>query len=313
MRKILIAIILPLIALVAACSKEDKPAMLPAGSIAFTRAADKDTIEMPISILKDSLMVLRLNAAITGGAAKSNHWISFAVDSTKINAYRAKYGAAALNLPTTSYIFFKSMTQLRAGETLSDSAELNIGQQTKLIEYSTYVLPVVIKSVDGNPDGIATSRVLYFVFKTGKPAVINKTGWTIAGFSSQNGTSAPANLLDADNLTTFWASLITQTMPQWVSINFNKEVTFTAVNYYVPTALRYPTLGGYPTTFRIETSMNGTTWTDKGVFNGNIVNNMQSVDLGVTTARYLRFTALSCVKYSNAYEAVFISGIGLVP
>lgn len=312
MRKIYIAIVCSLIVLFAACSKDNGPAVLPEGSISFQHPAGKDTIEMPLGILKDSAVVIKLQAALSGNTSGSDHWIIFGVDTTKIADYRTKYGAALL-MPGTSYLFFKPTTRLSAGETLSEQAELNIGLQTKLVEYSTYVLPVVIRSVDGNTEGVATSRVLYLVFKTGKPAVINKQGWTITGFSSQNGTSAPANLLDNDNLTTFWASSITQQMPQWVSISFNKEITFVALNYYMPTALRYPTLGGYPTSIQIETSMDGATWQDKGIFAGNIVNNMQTIHLGTTTARYLRFTSLASVKYSSAYDAIFISGIGLVP
>ncbi|UYQ95980.1 discoidin domain-containing protein [Chitinophaga horti] len=106
---------------------------------------------------------------------------------------------------------------------------------------------------------------------------------------------------------------MTQFMPQSVTINMNREVTFTGLNYYLPTVLNYPNLGGYPTSIKIETSMNGTTWTDKGTFAGNVSNNMQSILFGQTTARFVRFTALASVKYSNTYDAIFISGIGLLP
>lgn len=312
MRKIYISIICLLIVLLAACSKDNGPAVLPDGSISFQHPAGKDTIEMPLAILKDSAVVIGFHAALSGATSGSDHWIIFGVDTTRIADYRAKYGAALL-MPTTSYFFFKPTTRLSAGETVSEEAQLNIGLQTKLIEYSTYVLPVVIRSVDGNPDGTATSRVLYLVFKTGKPGVINKQGWTIASVSSQNGSSSPANLLDNDNLFTFWATGLTQQMPQWVNINFNRQITFVALSYYLPNALSYPSLGGYPTSIQIETSMDGTTWEDKGVFAGNVVNNKQTISLGVTTARYLRFTALASIKYASAYEAIFISGIGLEP
>lgn len=312
MRNIYIAIICPFILLLASCSKDDAPAALPDGSISFQQAAGKDTIEMPLSILQDSLMVIGFKAALTGNTSGSDHWVTFAVDTTKIATFRARFGSATL-LPSAAYLFFKSNTRITAGASLSDAAQLNIGQQTKLMEYTTYVLPVIIQSVDGNVEGAATNRVLYFVFKTGKPLFVNKTGWTIEGFSSQNGTNGPANLLDNNDLTTYWASNIAQQMPQWVTINFNREVTFTALNYYLPTLLKYPTLGGYSTSIQIETSMDGTAWQSKGIFAGSIVNNMQTINTGLTTARYMRFTSLASVKYSSAYEAVFISGISLIP
>jgi len=175
----------------------------------------------------------------------------------------------------------------------------------------------VIKSVDGKTEGTASSRVIYYVLKTGK-GFVSRTGWTIAGQSSVNGTFVAANVIDVNNTTTYWTSNLTQTMPQWVSINSNKEVTFSGLNYYLPTALAYPKNGGYPTSVQIETSMDGTAWVSKGVFAGNITpDGIQRIDLGgTTTARYLRFTVLSCVKFVsgvNQYDAIFISGILLAP
>ncbi|WEK36329.1 MAG: discoidin domain-containing protein [Candidatus Pseudobacter hemicellulosilyticus] len=307
-----ISILFSFMVLLAACTKDEDAVVLPNGSISFRYPADKDTLEMPVSILKDTTLVIGLQAALSGEVSGADHWISFAVDTTKILGYRAKYGNA-LVLPATSYLFYRSTTSLSAGNTVSDSAKINIGQQTKLTEYSTYVLPVVIQSVDGQPDGPHTTRVIYLVFKTGKPLFVNKAGWTIHEFSSVNGASVATNILDDNNLTTFWASNIAQTMPQWVTINFNRDVDFLALNYYMPTALRYPTLGGYPTSIRIETSMDGVNWEDKGTYAGNIVNNMQTLETGETTARYLRFTSLASVLYSSAYEAIFISGISLIP
>lgn len=302
-----------LMVLLAACSKEKVKVALPDGSIAFQQTAGKDTTQIAVSILKDVPMVLNLKATLSGQGSGDEHWVTFTVDTTKIANYRAKYGNALL-LPASSYLFFKPVTRIAPGSVVSEAAELNIGAQTRLTEYSTYVLPVVIKSVDGKTEGTAINQVLYYVFKTGKPLFVNKTGWTIDGFSSQNSAAnAPATLLDANNTTTYWISAINQQMPQWVSINFNREVSFTAVTYYLPAALVYPTQGGYPTSIKIETSMDGTNWVNKGVFAGNIVDKMQTIDIGLTTARYLRFTVLSSVKYSNTYEAIFISGISLVP
>jgi hypothetical protein len=267
---------------------------------------------MPISILSDSAVVVGLKAVLAGAAASADHWVNFAVDTTRIIDFRNKYGAALL-LPLSSYYFYKPQTRLAAGASVSDSAQLNIVLETKLTEYSTYVLPVVIQSVDGNADGTATTKVLYLVLKTGKPAFVNKTGWTIAAFSSANGTLVATNLIDNNILTTYWASNITQAMPQYVTINFGKNVDFTAVNYYLPTLLKYPTLGGYPTAIMIETSLDGTSWTNKGTYAGNVSNNVQTLPIGQTTAKYLRFTSLACVKYSAIYDAVFISEISLIP
>lgn len=311
MRKLNI-LICSLIIWLAACTKDEVPAGLPEGSISFDATVGRDTLQMPVSILKDTTTVIGIKAALSGNASASDHWVNFSVDSTKIALYRAKYGAAVL-LPTTAYFFYKPMVRLAAGSSVSEPAQLNIVQQTRLTEYTTYVLPIVIQSVDGQQEGPAANRIMYYVFKTGKPLFINKVGWTLTGFSSVNGTFAATNVLDDNNTTTYWTSNINQSMPQWVAINFNREITFTGVTYYLPPLLKYPTQGGYPTSIQIETSMDGTNWVSKGVFAGNIENNMQTLNTGSITGRYLRFTVLASVKYASTYSAIFIAGISLVP
>lgn len=313
MRKLNIAIVCSLMVLLTACSKENMKVALPNGSVSFVLAAGKDTLEVPVSILKDTTLVLNIKAALSGAPSSGEHWVTFSVDTTKIIDYRAKYGDAML-LPTGSYLFHKPTTRIASGTSISEGAELNIGAQTKLDEYSTYVLPVVIKAVDGKEEGTATSQVLYYVIKTGKPLFVNKKGWTIEAFSSQNSAAnGPDKLLDNNKTTTYWITSISQPMPQWVTINFNREVNFTSLVYYIPTLLSYPTNGGYPTSIQIEISIDGKNWVNKGVFTGKIVNNMQTLDVGLTTARYLRFTCLASVKYVSTYELIFLSDISLVP
>lgn len=300
------------ILLFTACSKEKGVEALPDNSIAFELQEGKDTVMMPLSILGDTIITLNFKAVLSGFSSAEDHWVSFAVDTSKISSYRLKYGAATL-LPASSYLFYRSQTRLPAGAAVTEPTELNIVQQTRLTEYTTYVLPVVIQSVDGKPEGPAKTEVLYYVLRTGRPMVISKTGWTIAGVSSIFNSFVAANVIDDNKTGTYWTSNITQSMPQWISINFNRDVTFSALSYSVPTLLNYPTQGGYPTSIRIETSMDGNTWVDKGIFAGDISNNTQTIDMGITTARYLRYTSLASVKFANVYAAIFISDITLLP
>lgn len=311
MRKIYLIALGSLMALLMACSKENNLANLPDGSVSFAQPAGSDIIEIPVSLAENVTTTIEMKAALAGAASSGDHRVTFAIDTTKIAEYRTKYGAA-LVLPVTSYLFYKPTVTIPAGAAVSEAALLNIGQQTKLIEYSTYVLPIVIKSVDGKIEGPATTRVIYYVLKTGKPITINKVGWTIQDFSSVFNAFVATNVID-NSLTTYWTSNIALTFPQWVTINFNRDVIFSGVSYGLPAILGYPTSGGYPTSIRIETSMNGTTWVNKGTFTGNIVDNKQTLDLGLTTARYLRFTVLAGVKYANTYDAIFISDISLIP
>lgn len=316
MRTILLSIVCCSVLLPAGCRKDSAGSALPVNSVAIQAGSGKDTLQVSLPIASDSAFVIGVKAALTGAASSADHWVTFQVDTTKIAEYRSEYGSAVL-LPTSCYYFYKSMTRIPAGSTVSDSAQLNIILQTKLDGYSTYILPVIIQSVDGNADGIATEQVLYYVLQTGKPSVITRTGWTIAGYSSayaNTSTTYPAsNVLDDNNTSTMWVSDLAGKMPQWVAISFNKTVTFSSVTYYFPTAYTYPAKGGYPTSIQIETSTDGTNWDSKGVFAGNIVSNMQTIPVGLTTAKYLRFTSLASVKYSATYECIFISGIMVNP
>ena len=307
-----IIIIMLTAAIAVSCSKDSEHAPLADGSITFAQLGESDTIEMPLSILKDSAITLHIQAMLAGDAALRNHQVSFAVDTSKMLEYRNRYGAALL-MPHTSYLLYKKDVSIAAGSTLSDNAEINIGQQRKLVELSTYVLPIVISAVDGLVEGPASERVMYLVFKTGEPFAINRVGWTIQEYSSFFSPFRPPLAIDNDDENTYWTSNIVEQMPQWLTINFNEEIEITGVNYFVPKILYYPTQGGYPATIRIETSMDGSTWNDHGIFEGNIVNNTQTLQLGLTTARYLRFTVLSAVKYAATYDAIFISGISLQP
>ncbi len=294
------------------CQKEKQVSVLPEESVVFADLGNKDTVQVPLSILKDSAIVRNILLALQSDRGSNGHQVSLAIDTTKLLEYTSRYGVASL-LPRSSYLFYKKDVKIPVGGKFSEPAELNIGLQTKLKEYSTYVLPVVIHSVDGKIGNGATERTLYLVFKTGKPLFINRQGWSIAAFSSQQGTFAPANVIDNNDSDTYWASNVMEKMPQWLTIDFKKEITFTGLSYYLPTILNYPSQGGYPTSFQVEVSSDGNTWTDKGIYTDDIAKNQQTVILGETKAHYLRFSVLSAVKYAKTYDAVFISGISLIP
>jgi hypothetical protein len=295
-----------------ACKKNDTASSLADGSVAIVTPGNSDTLAMPLSILQDSTFVIELSAGLAGNPSAANHWVTLGVDTTKLIEYNAKYGGATL-LPSSCYLLYKTVVELPAGSQFSDSAQINIIDESTLDAYTTYVLPVVVQAVDGMANGVASTQVVYLVFHTGKPAFISKSGWTIAAYSSTFGPYKAANVIDNDEVGTYWASSTTGQMPQYVAINFNTTITFSAVTYYFPPALAYPKNGAYPTSILIETSSDGVNWTSNGTFAGNLVNNMQTLNTGVTTANYLRFTALACVPFIGTLQCVFISGIKLVP
>ncbi len=301
-----------LVILQTACTKDDLTP-LPDNSISIHGFSNVDTLVSPLPVKNDSLIVIGLMAELSGNPSSIDHWVKLSVDSTKINEYRSQYEGDALLLPSKSYFFYKSMCKIGANTLLSDSAQINIIRETKLRGYTTYVLPITIESVNGQLESPIGNQTVYLVFKTGKPAFILRDGWTVESVSSYYGSFVPPNAIDDDDANTYWTSGLTNPMPQWIVINFNTELEFTAVNYFVPPLLRYPTSGGYPTSIQIETSLDGTNWVSNGIFEGNIVDNKQTLVTGEVRARYLRFTSLESVLYANVYSTIFISGIGLVP
>lgn len=287
------------------CSKNNNKAILAENSIFIEGLIESDTVLLELPIVKDSAAVIGLKAIIDNPST-SDHHISFGVDPTRLADYQAKYGNAQL-LPSNAYLFVRPNCSIAAGKSISDSSELNIVEGTKLKSMTTYVLPVVIRSVDGNTDYAAKAQTLFVVVKTGKAAVISKLGWSIRSVSSQDTWNPANNLLDDDDINSTWATDIG--MPQYVELDLDGVVDFIAVTYRTP----YPYQGGYPKQVKIETSMDGSNWDDKGTYDGDGVDATKILATGNCTAKYLRFSILSVEPFFSSYDMAIIGGIGLVP
>lgn len=299
--------------LLVACKKDKSSrAVLPEGSVSFDLPASTDVVINILDVKNVSLLSLEMKAKLQGDASSTLHYATFATDTTKIADYRAKYGSDALLLPTKSYLYYKQTVAIPAGSNISEAAVLNLSFQTTLKGRSTYVLPIVIADVDGQLQDPKTRRVLYYVFKTGDALYVDHTGYTLtATASSTNGANVASRVVDGNNLGTYWLSNIQQSLPQWVSIDFGREISFSGLDYYFPTAANYVTLGGNTTSVKLETSSNNADWIDKGTYAVDIRNTerKQSLDLpSLTTARYLRFTILAAAPYSG-YSAGFVGEI----
>jgi len=306
------------ILLLAACKKDaaDRET-LAEGRVTFDLPATTEVVARSLDIKNVTLLSMEMKAAMQSGTSSDDHYVTFATDTTKIADYRTKYGSSALLLPTSTYLYYKPTVAISAGSTTSEPAVLNLSYQTALRAHSTYVLPLVIAAVDGQVQDPKTRRVVYYVFNTGDALYVDHTGYTLtATASSTSGTNVAGRAVDAATGTTYWASATTASLPQWVSINFGRDVTFSGLDYFFPTAVT-PTLGGYTTSAKVETSSNGTTWTDKGTYTVDVNNaaKKQTIDLpSVTTARYLRFTVLTSTPYvsgASTYSIGFVGGIVL--
>lgn len=297
--------------LLSACRKDAIKIPLPESSISINGLATKDTLIKEVGMARDTVYVIGLHAKLDGEVSTNDHIVDFRPDTTRLADYQAKYGNALL-LPSNSYFFFRSQCRIPAGASLSDSIQLNIVAQTSLKPETVYVLPVTIRYVDGSADAIASGQVLFIVIKTGKRPGISKEKWRIVSASSvRSAANAAENVLD-NNLNTIWASAFAP-MPQNLVIDFADQVTFNGVSYGVPAANFAAYGGGYPIKLKIEVSVNGTTWIDKGTYNGVTTPVVWSQDIGRTTARYMRFTVLQAAPYVAGISVVMIGDISLVP
>jgi hypothetical protein len=131
---------------------------------------------------------------------------------------------------------------------------------------------------------------------------VNKTGWQITGFSTQEpAEGAPNGLATAtidDKLNTFWHTQWSggnPGYPHWFIVDMGKEVIISSIEVF-----RRQGNGGGQTKHQFFYSNNGTDWTDFGTFPMNAsVNSGQKFRSTTTpTARYIKYVAL---EGSNFY------------
>lgn len=298
--------------------KKDKASReaLPDGSVTFDLPASTEVVARDVDIKNVKVLSVEMKAMLQGNTSSDVHYVTFATDTTKIGAYRLKYGNAALLLPTPNYLYYKPTVAIAAGTSLSEAAVLNLNIQPTLKARSTYVLPLVIIAVDGQLQDPATRKVVYYVFNTLEPLYVEHTGFTpTATASSVQASNVANNAVDANTLGTYWFSSIAQSLPQWVNIDFKRDVTFSGLDFFFPTAVNYTTSGGSPTSVKLETSSDNITWVDKGTYAVDIKNTdrKQTLNLpSLTTARYLRFNVLAAAPFVSggvSYSVAFVSGI----
>lgn len=301
--------------LLMACKKEETGReVLADGSVGFDLPASTEVVTRPLLEIKTVYLVgVEMKAALQGNVSSDVHYVKFATDTTKIADYKLKYGNNALLLPTKSYLFYKQTVAIAAGTNVSEAAVLNLSFQTTLKARTTYVLPIVIESVDGRPLEPAMRKVVYYVFNTGDALYVDHSGITLAATASSTlGVNVPTRAVDAATGTTFWASSNTAALPQWVSIDFTRNVTFSGLDYFFPTTVT-TAIGGMTTSAKIETSLDNSTWVDKGTYTIDVNNTerKQTINLpSLTTARYLRFTILTANPYVASATVTY--NIGLV-
>lgn len=302
-------LVIVLSAAVASCKKNKNEVAIPAGQVYIAQAAASDTLPQKVSSAQDSVFIIKLQAAVHS-TISGNHTVVFAVDTSQMVAYRAKYGNAQ-TLPLVNYNFPFFVSTINGGETTGTSTQLNIVQETRLQPATTYVLPVIIKTVDGQAPGQpGTGQVTYILIKTapidyGVP--IDKTGWSVVSFSSQYTGYDAANVVGTGTTNFWWAFGVA--MPQYVTIDMAQQHRLKAVTFYNSD---YYAFGNNPTQIQIELSLDGNTWTNMGSnFQGGTPGTTihKLLMKPITQARYIRFTVLQSTLYFAYYSGVTVADI----
>lgn len=296
------------------CKKNQVEPQLAPSAVSIKDAFNTDTAKtVKLSTEKDSLITIKLVAAVAQAAGSDGHTVVFGVDTSQMSAYRAKYGNA-LVLPASSYFIPFASGNIAAGTTESSAAEINILGESLLRPSTTYVLPVVIKSVDGqSPEKTGQGQLIYLLFKTAGTdfgAAISKTGWSIVSYSSTYSAALyPAAYAIDNKPNTQWVSNLTGTMPQYVTIDMGQSYNLKAVTFQEWASYA---AGANPTQIMIELSTDGSNWTNAGTYNdaapGTAIKNLKLSK--VTPARYIRFTVLKASVYASIYTPVAIAEIG---
>lgn len=312
----LFAQIIVLTLFVSACKKDASTAgavqPLAPSSVFIKEAAMVDTLSSTVSSEKDSITTVKLEAGVKNPVSGA-HTVTFAVDTTLLATYTAKYGAVKL-LPANNYFVAFSTGNLQNGETSSSSAEINIANTSQLSPGTTYILPIVLSAIDNEAVQQPSAGQLIFMQIRVRPIdygiPIVKTGWTIVTYSSELSGQSPAYLLD-NNPSTYWASNLNAPMPQFVTIDMGQSHNLKAVSFQ---NWNTSSSGANPTQIMIELSTDGTNWINAGTYAGgtptadNVVHNLKINP--VAPARYIRFTVLQATSYFGVYTVVALSEIG---
>ncbi|MDR3253335.1 MAG: discoidin domain-containing protein [Tannerella sp.] len=214
--------------------------------------------KLDIGSSKDTLFNLSIAYGGTTNYDQGNITAEIAADKSLADAYNIENKTNYLPLPEGTYSFDKTSLTIANGSNASDIAKLSIKTRSINLAFE-YILPVTVKSVSGSDLPLNEDlKTIYLVFQGNVDENPDIQNWTAVDASSvwQAGYEV-AKVFD-DNADTYWHSDLTG-LPQWFSVDMKgyKRVSgFTWRNRKETNQL------SIPKHIKIETSMDGTTWTE---------------------------------------------------
>lgn len=237
--------------------------------------------------------------------------VDFAINPVLVDSFNKKNNTSYKTLPAGSYSFTQTSAVIQKGKLATQPLELKIstGGPNAINVLTDYLLPVTLTAVKSSIKVNEDLRTTYFVIRS-QPNIndysdYNRTGWTIAGFSSEepaeaqwgNGGQA-IHALD-DNTGTFWHSAWANSSPgppHYIIVNMNETKTLHGL-WFIG---RQNDQEGKPKDVQVQVSMDGITWTDAGAFTLENTKATQKQFLnGFKTAKYFK------VIFTSSYNASY--------
>ena len=261
--------------------------------LSLTGAKDAPAVKnLNLANTADTVFYITVSYGGTTDYEQGDITAALETDFPLVETYNTANHTAYLPLPEGTYAFDRTDARIPNGKNVSEPVKLTIRMNVLNLS-DDYLLPVTVKSVSGGSLPLNEERkTLYLVFRGDVDEDSGRDRWTVAGASSEwQNTYRAKNAFDGDR-TTYWHSDAAGSMPQWFAVDmqgFKRIGGFTWVNRTDPaqTAL--------PKHVKIETSINGTEWTQvldiPEVEQSRV---MQVLPLGRSVvAKFFRVTVLS--------------------
>jgi hypothetical protein len=236
---------------------------------------------------------------------------TLAADLSLVEAFNTANYTTYLPLPEDARTFDKTEIRIPNGKNMSEEP-IKLTIRMSAIDLSIdYILPVTVRSVSGSVLPLNEElKTLYLVFQGDVDEDKGKSRWHTTGVSSEWQQTYVAALAFDDDRSTYWHSDAAGSMPQWFSVNmegFKRLDGFTWVNRTDPTQ------NALPKHVKLETSRNGTEWTEAlNIPEMEQSRVLQVFPLGRTVvAKHFRVTVLSTwdnAPYTYVGEVDIYSG-----
>ncbi|NEW05781.1 hypothetical protein GK047_07085 [Paenibacillus sp. SYP-B3998] len=231
------------------------------------------------------LKTQRNNGGDTQAPTTPTNLTAAAVSGTQINL---TWMAATDNVGVTSYEVYRGTTLVGTSPTTSYS-------DTGLNPSTTYSYRIKAKDAAANASA-ASNTASATTTSTPTPTLNLALGKTYSASSTWNAAYASDKAFDG-SAATRWSASNGSLTNQWISVDFGANLSFSKVVIKETTFQRV-------TSFKLQSSSDGVTYTDIGGASGSTIGAIKSVSFTPITSQYLRLyvTTASAVPTINEFE-----------